>query len=183
MYTCITKNDQGGSAANLYENVWGKVLSLPDSTQLYPAHDYKGWFLVLVLLQRFVWINVSVLLLLSWISLEYKLNAAQFLFSIFLLILHFSARPDLHHRGRGEAAQPPADEAQGGVHRPDGWPRPPLPQEDRREPAGQHGVRPKGPSWEDEGLGLTGFIGVISPLFDISKRASCCYIGKIYENK
>ena len=44
MYTCITKNDQGGSAANLYENVWGKVLSLPDSTQLYPAHDYKGWF-------------------------------------------------------------------------------------------------------------------------------------------
>merc|ERR1711974_254356 len=39
----ITGTDfQGGSAANLYENVWGKVLSLPDSTQLYPAHDYKG---------------------------------------------------------------------------------------------------------------------------------------------
>ena len=47
MYTCITKNDQGGSAANLYENVWGKVLSLPDSTQLYPAHDYKGWFRII----------------------------------------------------------------------------------------------------------------------------------------
>ena len=37
---------QGGSAANLYENVWGKVFSLPDSTQLYPAHDYKGLLLI-----------------------------------------------------------------------------------------------------------------------------------------
>jgi len=39
---CGRTDFQGGSAANLYENVWGKVLSLPDSTQLYPAHDYKG---------------------------------------------------------------------------------------------------------------------------------------------
>ena len=26
----------------MYRSVWDKILSLPDSTTLYPAHDYKG---------------------------------------------------------------------------------------------------------------------------------------------
>ena len=33
---------QEGSAEKLYESVWSKILSLPDNTILYPAHDYKG---------------------------------------------------------------------------------------------------------------------------------------------
>lgn len=39
---CGRTDFQGGSAANLYDNVWQNVLNLPDSTVLYPAHDYKG---------------------------------------------------------------------------------------------------------------------------------------------
>ena len=62
-----------------------------------------------------------------------------------LLIPHCILRADLHHGWGGEAAQPTSDEAEGGVHLADGRPRPPLPQEDRREPAGQHGVRTAGP--------------------------------------
>ena len=62
-----------------------------------------------------------------------------------LLIPHCILRADLHHGWRGEAAQPTSDEAEGGVHLADGRPRPPLPQEDRREPASQHGVWTAGP--------------------------------------
>jgi len=39
---CGRTDFQGGSAATLYESVWGEILSLPEETQLYPAHDYKG---------------------------------------------------------------------------------------------------------------------------------------------
>jgi len=39
---CGRTDFQGGSAATLYESVWKEILSLPDSTLLYPAHDYKG---------------------------------------------------------------------------------------------------------------------------------------------
>ena len=75
-----------------------------------------------------------------WAALNY-----MGLFGLVLLIPHCILRADLHHGWRGEAAQPTSDEAEGGVHLADGRPRPPLPQEDRREPAGQHGVRTAGP--------------------------------------
>jgi len=39
---CGRTDFQGGSAANLYESVWSKILSLPEHTTVYPAHDYKG---------------------------------------------------------------------------------------------------------------------------------------------
>merc|ERR1712080_614541 len=39
---CGRTDFQGGSAATLYDSVWTHVLSLPDHTVLYPAHDYKG---------------------------------------------------------------------------------------------------------------------------------------------
>lgn len=39
---CGRTDFQEGSAENLYESVWSKILSLPDNTVLYPAHDYKG---------------------------------------------------------------------------------------------------------------------------------------------
>lgn len=39
---CGRTDFQGGSAATLYDSVWTKILKLPDSTILYPAHDYKG---------------------------------------------------------------------------------------------------------------------------------------------
>ena len=67
------------------------------------------------------------------------------LIGIFMLIPNCLLRADMHHSWRGEAAQPTSDEAKGRVHHADGQPRPPLPQEDRREPAGQHGVWPAGP--------------------------------------
>ena len=63
-------------------------------------------------------------------------------------------RADVHYGGRGEAAQSKVDKVEGGVHRPDGRPGPALPQEDRWEPARQHGVRAPGPAREDEGLGV-----------------------------
>jgi len=39
---CGRTDFQGGSAATLYESVWGRILRLPDNTVLYPAHDYNG---------------------------------------------------------------------------------------------------------------------------------------------
>ena len=36
-----TPSSQGGSADTLYTSVWSRILSLPDNTTLYPAHDYK----------------------------------------------------------------------------------------------------------------------------------------------
>jgi len=39
---CGRTDFQGGSATTLYRSVWDNILSLPDDTVLYPAHDYKG---------------------------------------------------------------------------------------------------------------------------------------------
>ena len=39
---CGRTDFQGGSASTLYKSVWSKILSLPENTVLYPAHDYKG---------------------------------------------------------------------------------------------------------------------------------------------
>ncbi|XP_017772161.1 PREDICTED: persulfide dioxygenase ETHE1, mitochondrial [Nicrophorus vespilloides] len=39
---CGRTDFQEGNSTNLYENVHGKIFSLPDETILYPAHDYKG---------------------------------------------------------------------------------------------------------------------------------------------
>jgi len=39
---CGRTDFQGGSASTLYKSVWTKILTLPDNTVLYPAHDYKG---------------------------------------------------------------------------------------------------------------------------------------------
>lgn len=33
---------QQGDARQLYRSVWDQVLSLPDDTEIYPGHDYKG---------------------------------------------------------------------------------------------------------------------------------------------
>ena len=34
---------QNGDAADQYHSIFGKLLTLPDNTRVYPAHDYKGW--------------------------------------------------------------------------------------------------------------------------------------------
>lgn len=34
---------QNGDAASQYESIFNKLLKLPESTFVYPAHDYKGW--------------------------------------------------------------------------------------------------------------------------------------------
>ena len=39
---CGRTDFQQGDAAMLYESVHEKILSLPDSTRLYPGHDYRG---------------------------------------------------------------------------------------------------------------------------------------------
>lgn len=39
---CGRTDFQGGSAETLYESVWSQLFNLPDSTVVYPAHDYKG---------------------------------------------------------------------------------------------------------------------------------------------
>ena len=39
---CGRTDFQGGSPKTLYQSVWEQVLSLPDNTAIYPAHDYKG---------------------------------------------------------------------------------------------------------------------------------------------
>lgn len=39
---CGRTDFQGGSSETLYESVHSQILTLPDSTLVYPAHDYKG---------------------------------------------------------------------------------------------------------------------------------------------
>jgi len=39
---CGRTDFQGGSASTLYKSVWSRILTMPDNTVLYPAHDYKG---------------------------------------------------------------------------------------------------------------------------------------------
>ena len=34
---------QNRSAESQYDSLFGKVLKFPDSTFIFPAHDYKGW--------------------------------------------------------------------------------------------------------------------------------------------
>lgn len=34
---------QNGDPAQQYESIFGRLLTLPDDTLVYPAHDYKGW--------------------------------------------------------------------------------------------------------------------------------------------
>lgn len=34
---------QGGDARRSYESIVGKLFTLPETTTVYPAHDYKGW--------------------------------------------------------------------------------------------------------------------------------------------
>lgn len=34
---------QNGSASQQYYSLFAKLLTLPDNTRIYPAHDYKGW--------------------------------------------------------------------------------------------------------------------------------------------
>ncbi len=36
---------QNGDASQQYESIFGKLLTLPDDTLVYPAHDYKGFSL------------------------------------------------------------------------------------------------------------------------------------------
>lgn len=40
---CGRTDFQGGSAETLYESVHREILSLPETTIVYPAHDYKGF--------------------------------------------------------------------------------------------------------------------------------------------
>eukprot|EP01032_Pedospumella_encystans_P012691 gene12690-14664_t len=40
---CGRTDFQGGSASKLYHSVHSQLFSLPDSTLVYPAHDYKGY--------------------------------------------------------------------------------------------------------------------------------------------
>jgi len=39
---CGRTDFQGGSAADLYDSVTGKLFALPDATRVWPGHDYKG---------------------------------------------------------------------------------------------------------------------------------------------
>jgi sulfur dioxygenase len=39
---CGRTDFQGGDARTLYRSVHGHILSLPDTTRLYPGHDYQG---------------------------------------------------------------------------------------------------------------------------------------------
>nr|ACO11529.1 hydroxyacylglutathione hydrolase 3, mitochondrial precursor [Caligus rogercresseyi] len=39
---CGRTDFQQGNAIKLYDNVWNKILSLPEDYILYPAHDYQG---------------------------------------------------------------------------------------------------------------------------------------------
>jgi sulfur dioxygenase len=34
---------QNGNATDQYSSLFGKLLTLPDNTRVYPGHDYKGW--------------------------------------------------------------------------------------------------------------------------------------------
>lgn len=39
---CGRTDFQGGSASKLYNSIWEQIFTLPDSTAVYPGHDYKG---------------------------------------------------------------------------------------------------------------------------------------------
>jgi len=39
---CGRTDFQGGSSKTLYKSVWSNIFSLPESTIIYPAHDYRG---------------------------------------------------------------------------------------------------------------------------------------------
>lgn len=39
---CGRTDFQGGSAANLFDSITKKILTLPDETLIYPGHDYNG---------------------------------------------------------------------------------------------------------------------------------------------
>ena len=39
---CGRTDFQGGSAKTLYDHITQRLFTLPDSTQVYPAHDYRG---------------------------------------------------------------------------------------------------------------------------------------------
>lgn len=39
---CGRTDFQGGSAATLYRSIHNRLFTLPDTTAVYPAHDYKG---------------------------------------------------------------------------------------------------------------------------------------------
>jgi len=39
---CGRTDFQGGSAAALYDSITGKLFTLPDTTRVWPGHDYKG---------------------------------------------------------------------------------------------------------------------------------------------
>ena len=40
--TCGRTDFQGGDAGALYDSVHGRLFTLPDATEVYPAHDYQG---------------------------------------------------------------------------------------------------------------------------------------------
>lgn len=39
---CGRTDFQGGSASTLYHSIHSRLFTLPDTTAVYPAHDYKG---------------------------------------------------------------------------------------------------------------------------------------------
>jgi len=39
---CGRTDFQGGSAADLYDSITGRLFALPDATRVWPAHDYQG---------------------------------------------------------------------------------------------------------------------------------------------
>jgi glyoxylase-like metal-dependent hydrolase (beta-lactamase superfamily II) len=40
--TCGRTDFQGGDPGSLYDSVYARLFTLPDETEVYPAHDYKG---------------------------------------------------------------------------------------------------------------------------------------------
>ena len=49
---CGRTDFQGGSSADLYHSVRNQIFTLPDTTRLFPAHDYKGRMSTTVLEER-----------------------------------------------------------------------------------------------------------------------------------
>ena len=45
---CGRTDFQQGDARKLYHSVHGRILSLSEDYSVYPAHDYQGYFLVIV---------------------------------------------------------------------------------------------------------------------------------------
>ena len=42
IHGCGRTDFQGGSAETLYESIYSQIFTLPDSTVIYPGHDYQG---------------------------------------------------------------------------------------------------------------------------------------------